>query len=99
MKNGSGPGPAPAVTSPISLASEQVPSAACGSAHNGTCARLPDNPGGVVTVIPPRSSSGSSRKNVTLKGLYPPAWLLVVPATNDGANRGPLQPVISNGGL
>ena len=36
MKYGSGPGPAPAVISPIRLASGQVPSAACGSPQSGT---------------------------------------------------------------
>ena len=69
MKTGSGPGPAPAVTSPIWLAAGQVPSAACGSPQSGIPVRLPERPGGVVTERPARSSSASSRENVTLSGL------------------------------
>ncbi len=52
-----------------------------------------------MIVIPPRSWSASSRENVTLSGVYPPAWLLVTPAETVGANRGGWQPVISNGKL
>src|SRR5690242_8496591 len=39
--SGLGPGPAATVVSPIWLAAEQVPCAACGSPHNGTSFKEP----------------------------------------------------------
>ena len=55
------PAPAATVIVPIRDASRHVPSEAWGSGQSGTPVRIPDRPGGVVTWIPARSCSRSSR--------------------------------------
>src|SRR5271165_306316 len=72
-QNGCEPAPAATVAVPICEADGHCPSCACGSPQSGTPAILPSSPGGVVTVIPPRSCSPSLRENWTANGVLPPA--------------------------
>src|SRR6202043_4239840 len=88
---GSAPGPVSTVTSPISLSGPQVPAFACGSSQSLTFEINPKSPGGSVNCPPLRNSSESERPNASVNGLNPPAWLLVVPALNDGLNCGAKQ--------
>jgi hypothetical protein len=71
---------------PICADPGHEPWLAAGSPHNGTLESIPNNPGGICTLTPPRPCSPSRRENDTLNGLNPFASLLTVPAVNDGAN-------------
>src|SRR5665213_1693612 len=84
--NGSGPAPAPAVAVPICEAAGQVPCAACDSPHNGTPVRTPNSPGGVDSEIPERACCPSGRSTFNTNGVKAPAVVLVLPASEDGAN-------------
>src|SRR4029077_2646975 len=53
-QNGCEPAPTLAVATPICDAAEHVPSFACGSAHRGIPATLPNNPSGICTLIAER---------------------------------------------
>jgi hypothetical protein len=48
-----------------------------------------------LTVTAPNPCSWSEREKVTLNGLNPPAWLLTVPAVNEGLNRCPPHPEVT----
>ncbi len=73
------------------LSGPHVPSAAAGSPHSRTFENTPSIPAGICSWIPFKNSSSSLRPNDSVNGLNPPAWLLVVPALNDGLNCGPKQ--------
>src|SRR5580700_2906809 len=94
-RNGSAPGPVSTWVCPIRLSGPQVPCAACGSLQSVTAESSPNSPGGRCICNPLRNSSESVRPNATVNGVNAPAWLLVDPAANDGANCAAGQPVTS----
>src|SRR5450759_2309966 len=92
-RNGLAPGPVSTCTCPIRLSGPHVPVEACPSGHRLTEESIPNSPGGIFSCTPSRNPSPSLRPKASVNGLNPPAWLLVVPAANDGANCGAGQPV------
>src|SRR5438445_5030648 len=84
--NGLPPRPTLTVVSPIRLSEPQLPAFACASSHNGNPARLPASPGGMCNWIAFRFWLPSSRLIVVENGVNAPAWTLVEPACNEGAN-------------
>src|SRR6185437_424989 len=91
-RNGVWPGPVKTCVWPIRLSGPHAPCAACGSLHSGMPDSDPSTPGGICICNPFKNSSPSCRPKETVNGLYSPAWMFVVPATNEGLNRGAMQP-------
>src|ERR1700727_1978681 len=84
--NGSPPRPTLTIVSPICDSGPQVPAFAAASPQSVTFESVPDIPSGMCSWMLCRFCCPSSRDIVITNGVNPPAWMLDVPAVNDGLN-------------